>query len=122
MITQIDENGKMITDNDEILECCAKYYERNSRSTGTDRTVMEQFLPCQVIPKLSSDEKEKCEGPISDEECKAVLSRMNKNKAPGVSGFKPDFFLYFCGEISGTVVKYTTEPFNMDFSSISVEE
>ena len=115
LITQIDENGKMITDNDEILECCAEYYERNFRSTGIDRTVMEQFLSCQAIPKLSREEKEKCEGPISDEECKAALSRMNKNKAPGVSGFTPEFFLYFWGEINGIVVKYINSAFQHGF-------
>ena len=114
-ITQIRENGKIITDNDGILECCARYYEQNFRSIGTDRTVMEQLLSCKGVPKLSNEEKEKCEGPISDEECRLALSKMNKNKAPGVSGLTPEFFIHFWEELSGIVIEYINNAFQHGF-------
>ena len=75
MITQINENGKIITENKEILEHCAKYYENIFRSSGIDRQTMERFMSSEEVPKLSNEEREKCEGPISNEECKEALSK-----------------------------------------------
>ena len=118
-ITQVSENGKIITDNDGILESCARYYEENFRSIGTDRTVMEQLLSCKGVPKLSNEEKEKCEGPISDEECRLALSKMNKNKAPGVSGLTPEFFIHFWDELSGIVIEYINNAFQHGFFYLS---
>ena len=97
IITVIKEDDHVIKDNDAILEYCAKYYEQVFTSEGVDKSKMIQFLSCQEIPKLSVEEREQCEGPIGREECRAALAKMNKNKAPGVSGFTPDFFYVFLG-------------------------
>lgn len=56
---------------------------------------LRRFLGHADIPKLTSLEREQCDGPIGNAECKRVLSTMNKNKAPGVTGFMVDFFSLF---------------------------
>ena len=96
-INEIKENDQVITNGNEILEYCAKYYEQVFESKGIDRPVMNCFLSCEQIPKLSEEEREQCEGPILSEECRAALMRMNRNKAPGISGFTAEFFLHFLG-------------------------
>ena len=111
MITQVMENGKKITDNKEILEYCAKYYENIFRSSGIDRPTMERFMSSEGVPKLSNEERQKCEGPISNEECKEALSKMNRNRAPGVTGFTPEFFLHFWEEVGGLITKYVNDAF-----------
>ena len=104
-INEIKENGQIIRDNGRVLEYCAKYYEHIFRSTGVDRATAEQFLSSNEIPKLTKEESEHCEGIIDSTECKAALPKMNKNKAPGVSGFTPEFFLHFWDDIGGILIR-----------------
>ena len=114
-ITELRENGLEIKDDKEILEYCAKHYEKVFTPEGVDSTLMNQFLSCEEIPKLTNEEKEQCEGPISREECTAALAKMNRNKAPGVSGFTPEFFLLFWDDIGSMVVSYVNHAFSHGF-------
>ena len=114
-ITVIKEDDHVIKDNDAILEYCAKYYEQVVTSEGVDKSKMIQFISCQEIPKLSVEEREQCEGSIGREECRAALAKMNKNKAPGVSGFTPEFFMYFWDDIGGIITAYINHAFQHGF-------
>ena len=110
-INEINENGQILRDNDIILEYCAKYYEHIFRSIGVDRATAEQFLSSNEIPKLTKEESEQCEGIIDSAECKAALLKMNKNKAPGVSGFTPEFFLHFWNDIGDILIRYINQAY-----------
>ena len=111
-INEINCNDHMIKDSKEILEYCAKYYERLFTPEGIDKSVMNQFLSCKEIPRLSREDRELCEGPISREECKDALANMNKNKAPGISGFTPEFFWFFWDDIGNIITSYINHAFN----------
>ena len=76
---------------------------------------MNQFLSCEKIPKSINEEKERCDGPISKEECRTPLAKMSKNKAPEVSGFTPDFFLLFWDDMGSMVVSYVNYFFSHGF-------
>ena len=62
-----------------------------------------------LCPQLSEIDKASCEGCITNEECKYALKSMLNNKAPSVSGFSKEFFLYFWDELGDLVVDYINQ-------------
>ena len=47
------------------------------------------------IPKLSDEDRDNLEGPLTYEECKKVLETFQADKAPGEDGFTAEFCKYF---------------------------
>ncbi|MEM9400774.1 MAG: hypothetical protein AAF984_11250 [Verrucomicrobiota bacterium] len=111
-ITEINNNGEIITDNDQILSHCANHYSELYSSKGINHDKMIEFLQGVNIPKLSDEERAQCEGPMSNDECKLALSKMNKNKAPGLSGFPREFLSFFWEEIRDIIVEYINDAFH----------
>ena len=114
-ISEIKVNDRVIRDDMGILEYCAKHYENIFSSSNVDRTVMAQFLSCEDIPRLSEEESAQCEGNIGIDECKAALLKMNKNKAPGVSGFTPEFFIHFWDDVGSIITSYINHAYSHGF-------
>ena len=111
-ITEIDNDGEMIRDNKEILSHCVNYYSKIYSSKGINHGMMTAFIGGVNVPKLSDEERAQCEGPISNDECKFALSKMNKNKAPGVSGFSVEFLSFFWQDIGSIIVMYINDAFH----------
>ena len=44
------------------------------------------------IPKLSEEQKQKCEGKISLQECETILNNFRDNKSPGNDGIPIEFY------------------------------
>ena len=44
------------------------------------------------VPKLNANEKAKCDGLISEDECEKVLKEMKNQKSPGSDGLTTEFF------------------------------
>ena len=91
------------------------HYSQVFSAVGVDNEKMRRFLSHADIPKLTSLEREQCDGPIENAECKRALSTMNKNKAPGVTGFTAEFFLYFWNEIGDIITAYINDAYENDF-------
>ena len=49
---------------------------------------------------LTSEDKEKCEGLLTKEECLEALKDMNLNKTPGSDGLPVEFYKVFWSDIS----------------------
>ena len=52
------------------------------------------FLQCP-IKKLDDIDENKCEGLLTEYECKLALSEMNNNKSPGSDGITVEFYKHF---------------------------
>ena len=53
---------------------------------------------------LTEEEKELCEGPISEKECVIALKEMKNGKSPGTDGFIVDFYKFFWINIKTFVI------------------
>ena len=79
-----------------ILEQTANYYRNLYTSDLTfSETAYDSFTNNVESPKLSEDEPETLEGPLTYEECKKILETFQNDKAPGKDGFTVEIYNYF---------------------------
>ena len=58
-------------------------------------TLTNSFLRNTILPKLTTEQKEKCEGKLTVGECFSILKTFQKNKTPGNDGLTVEFYLCF---------------------------
>ena len=91
-------SGDLITGDKDILQFCRVYFQdiytskvdNQGASAGVSR-----FMGTSLCPRLSESDKALCDGPITNLECLTALNGMLNNKAPSVSGFSKEFFIFF---------------------------
>ena len=59
------------------------------------------FFQNHDLPTLNEQEKQKCEGLLTDKECESAIKDMKNGKSPGSDGLTVNFIKYF-GKISQT--------------------
>ena len=104
-------DGTVINGRKEILRYCQNYFEEVYRSRGREDQgrLIEDYFQTVESPRLDDDDKRLCEGDITYQECEAALKGMLNNKAPSVSGFSKEFFIFFWPEIGNMVVNYINQ-------------
>ena len=90
-------NEDLITGDKDILQFCRAYfqdiYTSKVDNLGASARV-SRFLGTAPCPRLSESDKPLCDGPITNLECLTALNGMLNNKAPSVSGFSKEFFIF----------------------------
>ena len=66
---------------------------------------MEKFLEKFHLPKLSQEEIEIMNNPITSTEIEAVIKNLPKNKSPGSDGFTEEFYQTFRDELMPILLK-----------------
>ena len=101
-----DDSGVTHRSDREILKVIDTYYSNLYSSKHTPESEIEEYFN-SIHPdahvKLSNENMTQCEGPISIEECKAVLTTMKGNKSPGLDGLSVEFYKKFW-DILGTII------------------
>ena len=114
----IQVGNKMITEQREILEEQALFYKELYRSKHSGGS-SEYFLQNDNIERLTEDQKEQCEGHITDQEVKLVLKNMSNNKSPGNDGFPAEFFKFFWQDLGFFLMRSYKQAFNTGSLSIT---
>ena len=57
-----------------------------------------------MIKTLDNEPKERCEGLLTDSECRFALKRFQKNKSPGTGGLTAEFYSFFWDLLSSTMI------------------
>lgn len=105
-------DGRMVTENSEILELCKNYFEDIYRTRIEDNYASSDgssLMNITIQPRLNDEDRLSCEGPLSNEECKFALEGMLNNKAPSVSGFSKEFMLFFWDDMGDIVTRYVND-------------
>ena len=91
-----DDNGIYTTDQQEILNRQAEYYEQLYKSQGDkeDKEITD-YLNEIVVPKLSDIDRDKCEGVLLESECEEIMKTFKKGKTPGIDGLTIEFYIQF---------------------------
>ena len=71
-------NGEYITGSREILRFCCEHYARvySSRESKNDNVQIDDFLSEEFWPQLNAEERERCEGNLTYQECEQALKGM----------------------------------------------
>ena len=125
IIPKLETNdGKIITDQQEILNETKLFYENlysNKDSQLIDINLYELFNN-KDIKKLNKDESDSIEGPITYQEAALILKAMSNNRSPGSDGFSAEFFKMFWKKMGHFVVRSINYGFSKGELSITQRE
>ena len=97
-IRELHLEDKSTTINDkQILDQIEAYFRDSYTSVNTafSQDEYDEFTQHLQIPKLSNEDQDNLEGPLSYEECKTVLESSQNDKSPGEDGFTMEFYKFF---------------------------
>ena len=72
---------------------------------------IDNYLNEVLVNKLNDTDADICEGSILEEECNTIISKMSKNKSPGIDGLPNEFYLLFWNDIKTMVIDSFNEAF-----------
>ena len=95
----------MSTDKTQILEEQLMFYKKLYTAQETIGIELNQEIqkPESVI-KLTGEEQEVCEGPLTETEISAVIKTFKNNKSPGTDGLPIEFYKVFWNEIKDLLI------------------
>ena len=96
-ITQLNVKDKIVTNQNKILEAQREFYKELYAPKPSVES--DLFLNDECIIKLNEEQCKTCEGQITLDEVKKVLSQMKNNKSPGSDGYTVEFYKFFINEV-----------------------
>ena len=81
------DNGSSISDPDEVLQEQKSYYQNlySSQNPQVDDPRFNNFFQNEMIKTVDNEQKERCEGLLTDSECRYALKGFQKKKSPGTA-------------------------------------
>lgn len=90
-----DPNGSILTDPASINDVFRKFYlDLYTSEVKGDHTNSRSFLDGLDLPKLSQEEAEQLESPLTLDEVTTALKSLNRGKSPGLDGIPPELLLF----------------------------
>ena len=93
IVSRLNVNGGIITEPKEVLIEQKQYYENLYKEKEQTNPSFNFFD--EHVPKLNANEKVKCDGLISEDECEKALKEMKNQKSPGSDGLTTEFYKIF---------------------------
>ena len=87
-----NENGESTADNTEIQRIIRDYYQQLYANKMDNVEEMDKFLEKCNFPKLSQEEIENLNRPITSTKIETVIRKLPANKSPGPDGFTAEFY------------------------------
>ena len=112
-IKRVETDGKLITEQKEVLNEIKKFYEKLYKNKEQDihDVDLNKKLGHLPIPKLNRERSIFLDNPFTETEILSVLKCMKNNKSPGSDGFSVEFFKFFWQDLK----KYILNAINSIF-------
>jgi len=110
-IKEIEVEGRRINSQTEIIEEQRKFYEKLYRDKNTDCHLTDEVLKNLHIKKLTSEQAETLEGPITYKELSSIVKEMKNNKSPGLDGYTVEFFKFFWLDLGQIILRALNEAY-----------
>lgn len=120
-----DTHGNLITDPNKILKEIEQFYTKlysnmdEEHGITNENDVNETLFDKIDIPKLTEDEKQILENPISKQEIFDVIKSMKINKTPGFDGLPIEFYVVLWPDICEMLLKSFNFSLQMGAMSLS---
>ncbi len=125
LISQILVDNNLITDPTEILKAERQFYEnlyKNPHENNDDlfERNAEIFTTDSNIPKISEDDKIKCEEYVTENELLKSVKLLRNKKSPGSDGLTTEFYKFFWIDIK----TFLTDSINysLEHGELSIEQ
>ena len=117
----LKENGSSIKDPKEILKEQKRFSQflYSSQNPQVNDPKFEVFFDNDKVEKLNDEQRNNCEGLLTENECFNALKCFQKNKSPGNDGFTAEFYSFFWNQLGKTMVNSFNYGFHKDELSIS---
>ena len=76
----------------EVKQFYENLYKSHDFNGNQDTEILSILDTIEQNPKLSSENKNKLEGELTEREILTALKKMKNNKSPGIDGFTSEFF------------------------------
>ena len=83
----------------EVKQFYENLYKSHDFNGNQDTEILSILDTIEQNPKLSSENKNKLEGELTEREILTALKKMKNNKSPGIDGFTSEFFKFFYTDI-----------------------
>jgi hypothetical protein len=125
--TLVTDSGHTVSKFTDVLNEQSKFYSSlySNKETEDNLNVhlVDNFFPDDAeIPKLNENEKESCEGMISEEECVKAIKSMQNGKSPGTDGLPVEFYKIFWKNIKKLVMNSFSYSYEIENMSISQKQ
>ena len=91
-----NENSDESTDSNEILAKLKEFYSNLHKTRSSkSKTDCLNYLKNINIPKMSTEDMNKCESRLSKQECWDALQSFQNDKSPGNDGLSKEFYVCF---------------------------
>ena len=108
-----NKNGEIVHKINDLLSCSRSFYEDLFSSQNIEDNKIDEYLSKINIPfKLSEDDKNICEGNITEEQCWEVIKKMQKNKSPGHDGLSVEFYQNFWQHVKKPLLNSFSEAYD----------
>uniref|UniRef100_A0A670HSH1 Reverse transcriptase domain-containing protein n=1 Tax=Podarcis muralis TaxID=64176 RepID=A0A670HSH1_PODMU len=92
-INKIQINGEEITESKGIRRGFVDFYEQLYRNKDRNNNrKIERYLKGKMVRKISTEQRERLNAPISREEVEEVIRELKRGKAPGPDGFTSSYY------------------------------
>ena len=123
----ITEDGTIKTEIKDILTEQKSFYEKlyTSELTNNDETLYRNMFfdnNNPFIEKLSFEEKELLEGPITETELLKCLKSLKNLKSPGLDGFTPEFYKFFWSDLKIPLLNSLNHAYEIGELSLSKKQ
>ena len=89
-----NEKGEVTTGNEEIQRIIRDYYEQLYGNRIDKLEEMDRFLEKFNLPRLTQEDIEIMNNPITNTEIEAVIKNLPQNKSQGQDGFIGEFLFF----------------------------
>ena len=90
----LTNDGSIVSHNDDLCRVFSSFYETLFTAEVTDPAIANSLLS-NVSSTLPSTQADLCYGPLSFDECFAVINGMARGKSPGSDGLPMEFYVKF---------------------------
>src|SRR3712207_345370 len=94
-----NERGEITMDTTQIKRIIREYYEKLYANKMDNLEEMDKFLDSYSLPKLTQEEADNLNRPITRKEIETAIKNIPKNKTPGPDGFPGEFYQTFIEDL-----------------------
>ena len=114
MISKLIINGKTINDQNEILDEQRQYYKKKLYEKRNYSESTYNFFQNHELPQLKEQEKQKCEGLLTEKECEEAVKDMKNGKTPGSDGLTVEFYKIFWQDLKDAILNSFNQLFQIN--------